>query len=174
MMRWMLMAEELFSVWTFPSFSSPSSSSTNYSFFPAPATEARSNLSALFIQFPQTDLLVVVFVQHLRRCEIEILLRHVYSPFAQGVHARLGAYTFQFRARAAVHLLGDLGEVDPSREVHGAGVDAEDVGAGFDAADVRKEMLDCVALERKSGKMRIRSEGSVAVKRDIGMDNGMR
>lgn len=84
-------------------------------------------------QLPQRNLLVVVLIQHLGRREVEILLRHVYPPLPQGVHARFGADAFQLGAGAAVHLFGDLEQVDAAGEVHAAGVDAEDVGAGFDA-----------------------------------------
>ena len=74
-----------------------------------------------------------MLVQHLRRREVEILLRHVHPPFPQRIHACLGADTFQLRAAAAVHFLGDFQQVDPAREVHGPAVDAEDVCAGFDS-----------------------------------------
>ena len=74
-----------------------------------------------------------MFVQHLRRREVEILLRHMHPPFPQCIHACLCTDTFQLRAAAAVHLLGDFQEVDPPREVHGAAVNAEYVGACFDS-----------------------------------------
>lgn len=82
-----------------------------------------------------------MFVQHLCRRQVEIFLRHMNSSFAQGIHARFGADTFKLGARAAVHFLGDLGQVDSSRQVHAATVDAEDVGASLDAGySKRKEV----------------------------------
>lgn len=77
----------------------------------------------LLPQLPKTDFLIIMFVQHLRRRQVEIFLRHMHSAFAKRVHARLGAYPLEFRAGTAVHLLGDLGQVDAAREVHAAAVD---------------------------------------------------
>jgi len=87
----------------------------------------------LLPQLPKTNLLIIMFIQHLRRREIKVLLRHMHPPLPQSEHPGFGTYTLQLGARAAVHLLGDLEEVDPPGEVHAAGVDAQDVGAGFDA-----------------------------------------
>ena len=74
-----------------------------------------------------------MFIQHLRRCEIEILLRDMHPPLSERVHPGFRADTFQLGAGAPIHLLGDLGEVDAAGEVHGAAVDAKDVGTGFNA-----------------------------------------
>ena len=73
-----------------------------------------------------------MLIQHLGRRQVEILLRHMHPPLPQGVHAGFGADALQLRAAAAVHLLGDLGQVDAARQVHAARVDAQDVGAGLD------------------------------------------
>ena len=81
-----------------------------------------------------------MFVQHLRSCQIKILLRDVHSPLPKRIHSRFGAYTFQFGAGAAVHLLGNFCQVDAAGQVHGAGVDAEDVGAGFDSVLGKKRV----------------------------------
>jgi len=91
------------------------------------------NPPPLLPQLPKTNLLIIMFIQHLRRRQIEVLLRHVHPPLPQRKHPGFGTYAFQLGARAAVHLLGDLEQVDPAGEVHAAGVDAQDVGAGFDA-----------------------------------------
>lgn len=73
-----------------------------------------------------------MLIQHLGRSQVEILLRDVYSSLPEGEHARFRAHTLQLSARAAVHLFGNLFQVDAAREIHAAGVDAEDVSAGFD------------------------------------------
>lgn len=104
---------------------------------PSPSILTNSNppnhLPSLLPQLPKTNLLVIMFVQHLRRRQIEVLLRHVHPPFPERKHPRLGTHTLELGARAAVHLLGGFQEVDAPCQVHAAGVDAEDVGAGFDA-----------------------------------------
>ena len=74
-----------------------------------------------------------MLIQHLRRREVEVFLGDVDSPLSECVHACFGADAFELGAGATVHLFGDLGEVDAAGEVHGAGVDAEDVGSGFDS-----------------------------------------
>ena len=74
-----------------------------------------------------------MLIKDLSRSQIEILLRDVHSPFPESVHAGFGADAFEFGAGTAVHFFGYFGEVDASCEVHGAGVDSEDVGSGFDA-----------------------------------------
>ena len=76
-----------------------------------------------------------MLIQHLRRREVEILLRHMYPPFPQCIHACLCTDTFQLRAAAAVHFLGDFQQVDAAREVHGPAMDAEDICAGFDSGN---------------------------------------
>lgn len=78
-----------------------------------------------------------MFIQYLGRREVEILLRHMYSPLSQRVHACFRAYTLELGSAAPVHFLGGFVEVDAPRKVHGAGVDAEDVGAGFDSGEGR-------------------------------------
>lgn len=74
-----------------------------------------------------------MFIEHFSGGEIEILLRDVYSPFPQREHAGLGADALELGARAAIHLLRDLGQVDAAGEVHGPRVDPQDVGSGLDA-----------------------------------------
>lgn len=82
-----------------------------------------------------------MLVQHLCRRQVEIFLRHMNPSFAQGIHARFGADTFKLGARAAIHFLGDLSQVDSSRKIHAAAVNAEDVGASLDAGySIRKEV----------------------------------
>jgi hypothetical protein len=82
-------------------------------------------------QLPQADFFIVMLVEHLRRGQIEVLLGNVHSAFSQRVHACLCTDTFEFCTGATVHLLGDLGQVDAAGQVHGAGVDSEDVSSGF-------------------------------------------
>ena len=74
-----------------------------------------------------------MLVQYLGRCQIKVLLRYVHSSLSQRKHAGFCAHTLELSAGAAVHLLSNLGQVDTSCEIHGAGVDAQDVGTGFDA-----------------------------------------
>ena len=76
-----------------------------------------------------------MFIQHLGGRKVKILLRDMHTAFAQRIHAGLSTHTLKFRAGAAVHLLGDLSQVDAARKIHAAAVDAEDVGAGFDAKE---------------------------------------
>lgn len=73
-----------------------------------------------------------MFIQHLRRRQIEILLRHMYPPLPQRIHPRLRAHPLQLRPAASVHLLRDLREIYSSCQVHRAGVDSEDIRARFD------------------------------------------
>lgn len=100
-----------------------------------------------------------MFVQHLRRRQVEILLRHVHPAFAEGVHARLGADALELRARTTVHLLGDLGQVDAAREVHAAAVDAEDIGAGFDSKGGKLDM--CYVVEFGRGRAYVGGGNSI-------------
>lgn len=79
-----------------------------------------------------------MFVQYLGGREVEILLRHVHAAFAQSVHAGFGAHSLQLRAGTAVHLLGDFGQVDSSRQVHAAAMDAENICARFDSVCSRE------------------------------------
>ncbi len=75
-------------------------------------------------QLPQADLLVVVLVENLGRRKLEILLRDVHSSLPQGIHAGLSADTLQLSPLAPIHLLRDLGQVDPTRQVHTSTVDS--------------------------------------------------
>lgn len=74
-----------------------------------------------------------MFIQHLCRRQVEVLLRYMYSALSKRVHTRFGAHAFQFGAGTPVHFFGNLGEIDTAGEIHGARVDPEDVCAGFDA-----------------------------------------
>ena len=89
----------------------------------------------LLPQLSQADLLVIVLVQDLGRSQVEVLLRDVHSALSQRIHASLGADTFQLSARTPIHLLGNLGQVDASGQVHGSRMDPEDICAGFDSDD---------------------------------------
>lgn len=67
--------------------------------------------------------LVVVLVENLGSRQVKVLLCNMHPTLTQGVHARLRADTLQLCARAPVHLLGDLGQVDPAGEIHRTRVD---------------------------------------------------
>lgn len=56
-----------------------------------------------------------MLVKHLCSRQVEIFLRDMNSSFTQGIHARFGADALELGAGAAVHLLGNLGQVDSSR-----------------------------------------------------------
>ena len=73
-----------------------------------------------------------MLVQNLCRRQIKILLRDVDSALAQGKHSGFCTHALELCATAAIHLLGDLGKVDASGEVHASAVDPENVGSGFD------------------------------------------
>ena len=87
----------------------------------------------LFPQFTQARLFIIMFIQHLSGRQIEVFLSDMHASFTKGVHAGLGTDALQLGAGATVHLLGDLGEVDATREIHAATMDAENVGSGFDS-----------------------------------------
>lgn len=74
-----------------------------------------------------------MLVEHLGRRQVEILLRDVHAALAQSVHACFGADSFQLRARTAVHLLGDFGQIDAPRQVHASAVDSKNVCSRFDS-----------------------------------------
>lgn len=78
-----------------------------------------------------------MFVQHLGCREIEVLLRDMYPPLPQRVHAGFRADPLQLRARAAVHFFGNFRQVNPPGEVHTTAVDAKDVGTRFNSVDAR-------------------------------------
>lgn len=85
-------------------------------------------------ELAQTDLLVVVLVQDLGSRQVKVFLRNVHASLSQRVHTGFRADTLQFGAGAAVHFLGDLGQIDSAGEVHGAGMDAKNIGSGFNTA----------------------------------------
>lgn len=72
----------------------------------------------------QTDFLVVVLVENLGSGQVKVLLRNMDPPLSQRVHAGFSAHPLQLGPRATVHLLGNLVQVDPSRQVHRPGMDA--------------------------------------------------
>ncbi len=83
-----------------------------------------------------------MLVQDLRGGKVEILLCDVHAAFTQCVHACFGAHSFELRARTAVHLLGDFGQVDPPGQIHAAAVDAKNICARFDSAPAGVSFLE--------------------------------
>lgn len=79
--------------------------------------------SLLLPQLRHGYLLVVVLVEDLGSRQVKVLLCNMHPPLAQGIHARLRADTLQLSARAPIHLLGDLCQVDPACQVHRPRVD---------------------------------------------------
>ncbi len=83
-----------------------------------------------------------MLVQDLRGGKVEILLCDVHAAFTQCVHASFGAHSFQLRARTAVHLLGDFGQIDPPGQVHAAAMDAKNICARLDSASAGVRFLE--------------------------------
>lgn len=79
--------------------------------------------TSLLPKLPQRCLLIVVLVEDLGRRQVEILLRHVNPSLPERIHTCFGAYSLELRPRASVHLLCDLRQVDPARQVHRPRVD---------------------------------------------------
>lgn len=65
---------------------------------PVAAPKRTHTSSSLFPELLERDLLVIVLVQDLGCCQLEVLLRHVNSAFSQRVHTRLGAHTLELSA----------------------------------------------------------------------------
>ena len=55
-----------------------------------------------------------MFIQHLRSRKIEILLRDMYSPLPQRIHARFRTHTFQLSTTTSIHLFRDLRKINPA------------------------------------------------------------
>ena len=68
-----------------------------------------------------------MLIQHLRRREVKVLLRDMHSPLPQRIHPRLRAHTLQLRARTPIHLLRNLCQIDPPREIHAPGMNPQDI-----------------------------------------------
>ena len=75
---------------------------------PNPYTPTHLPPPHLLPQLPQRNLLIIMFIQHLRSRQIEVLLRNMHSPLPQRIHTRLRTYAFQLCSGAAVHLLCDF------------------------------------------------------------------
>lgn len=86
----------------------------------------------LLEELAQAHLLIVMLVEHLGRRQVEVFLRDVNPPFSKSIHASFGTDSLELSARASIHLLSDLGEVDTSGEVHASAVDSEDIGSCLD------------------------------------------
>ena len=81
----------------------------------------------LLPQLPQTYFLIIMLVKHLRRRQVEILLRDMHPPLPQRIHARLRAHALQLRPTAPVHLLCDLRQIDPPRQIHRPRMNPQDI-----------------------------------------------
>ena len=88
---------------------------------------------SLLPQLPQTNLLIIMLIQHLRRRQIEVLLRDMHPPLPQRIHARLRTNPLQLRPTTAIHLLRDLRQIDPAREIHRSRMDPQDIRPRFDS-----------------------------------------
>lgn len=97
------------------------------------------------------NLLIIMLVENLGRGELKVLLRNVYAPLAEGVHARLGAHALELSTRAPVHFLGNLCEVDAAGEIHLPAMDAQNISAGLNARRRELNLAVDAARTEKSG-----------------------
>ncbi len=65
-----------------------------------------------------------MLVEHFGGRQVEIFLSDVDSSFSQSEHAGFGAYTFELGTRAAIHLLGNLLQIDSSGQIHAPRMDS--------------------------------------------------
>merc|ERR1719376_1942173 len=89
------------------------------------------NQVKLFPQFSDGSVPFTVLLHYLSNGHLEMFLGHVHPSFSQRVHSCFGAGSLHFSTRRATHLLSYLPKVDATREVHLAGVDAQDVQASL-------------------------------------------
>lgn len=59
-----------------------------------------------------------MLIEHLRGRQIKILLRNMYPPLPQRIHARLRTHTLQLRPTTPIHLLPNLRQIDTPRQIH--------------------------------------------------------
>lgn len=100
--------------------------------FPKPPGSTPAFERPLLPQLRHGHLLVIVFVENLGSGQIKVFLCDMNPTLAECIHACLRADTLQLGSRAPVHLLGNLGQVDPTGQVHRPRVDPQDVGTSFD------------------------------------------
>lgn len=117
------------------------------------------NPSKLLPQLAKGHLLVVVLVENLGRGQLKVFLRDVHSALAEGVHAGFCADTLELGTRAPIHLLGNLGQVDASRQVHLAAVDAQDIGSGLHARGRELNLAVDSAGSQKGGVENVETVG---------------
>merc|ERR1719376_1716546 len=89
------------------------------------------NQVKLFPQFSDGSVPFTILLHNLSNGHLEIFLGNVHPSLPERVHSCFGAGSLHFSTRRATHLLGYLPKVDATREVHLAGVDAQDVQASL-------------------------------------------
>src|SRR6266480_4528366 len=74
-----------------------------------------------------------MLVQDLCRRELKVFLRDVNPPLSERIHAGLGTDPLQLSSAAPIHLLGNLGKIDSSCQVHLPAVYPQNIRASLDA-----------------------------------------
>ncbi|KAI6764693.1 hypothetical protein HG531_012580 [Fusarium graminearum] len=121
----------------------------------------RTPLAAVFLlpELSERHFLVVVLVENLCCSKLKVFLCDVHSALTQSVHTSFCAHTLEFGTRTSVHLLGNLGEVDTTGQIHLSAVNTENIRSGLNTRRGELDLSVDTSWSQESGVENIETIG---------------